>query len=244
MIKIEDIINLSLKEYKRFWAEVGKARNEWVDLVERVKLITNDFHKFYDQKKSPYPFIMHESSNIVNLNFIGTNLERHEKRTANFNTINISLGNASIGISYEETKYDIVTGKSKGKKWESEIEHNASMTYSQMPNGSIVLVYFPTKSKLSSHSLGLKEDERDNSKDIYYIKKIYDFPSRINEKEIINAFKFLIDFSMYTSPVYRCGYLKNIYYYILFWIYRKRYKEIAKNLGSFLFLVGRLIPFK
>ncbi|WP_061243985.1 hypothetical protein [Leptospira interrogans] len=78
---------------------------------------------------------MNERSNIVDLKFTDKGVEKQETRTANFNTINISLGNDSIGISYEETKYDVLTDKKSGQKCETEVEHNASLTFSQMPNG-------------------------------------------------------------------------------------------------------------
>ncbi|MBM9498848.1 hypothetical protein JWG44_01080 [Leptospira sp. 201903071] len=244
MNNIEKIIKKTEKEYKRFWGEVSNARRQWHDLVDRVNVVVEEFHKNYEQKKSPYPFIMQESSNIVDLKFTAKGVEKQEVRTANFNTINVSLGNASIGISYEETKYDVVTGKKSGQKWETEVEHNASLTFSQMPNGSIALVFFPTKSKLSTSMLGLAENEFEPGKSIYYIKKVYKFPCDIKEPQIIDSFKFLIDFSMYTSPVYRCGIIKNVYYWCLFWIYRKRYMDLAKNLGGFIFLLGRLIAIK
>ncbi|EMN73313.1 hypothetical protein LEP1GSC100_0394 [Leptospira interrogans serovar Bataviae str. UI 08561] len=240
MNDIEKIINETAKEYKRFWGEVSNARRQWHDLVDRVSNVVEEFHKQFKLKKSPYPFIMNESSNIVDLKFTDKGVEKQETRTANFNTINISLGNDSIGISYEETKYDVLTGKKSGQKWETEVEHNASLTFSQMPNGSVVLVYFPTKSKLSTSMLGLTDDEYEPGKSIYYIRNVYKYPCDILERQIIDALKFLINFSMYTSPVYRCGMIKNVYYWCLFWVYRKRYMEFAKNLGGFIFLLGRL----
>ncbi|TGM62980.1 hypothetical protein EHQ94_00055 [Leptospira meyeri] len=244
MKKIEEILNKTQTEYSRFWAEVAEARNQWNELSKRVESITEKFQGFYKNGKSPYPFIMHDSSLIVNIKFTDKGIEKSEKRTANFNAINVSLGNSPIGISYESSEYNVTSGKKKNEKWEAEVEHNASLTLSQLPNGSIAVIYFPTSSKLSKHLLGLYDDEYKEGEKVSYIKKIYEFPNKITDREIINLFEFLIEFSMYTSPVYRCGKLKHFYYSFLFWKYRKRYLKLASSLGGFFFLLGRLVTIK
>jgi hypothetical protein len=73
----------------------------------------------------------------------------------------------------------------------SEVEHHAYMAYSQFPNGQIGLFYFPPKSKLSKVTLGDETAGKEN-KDVYYLKKIHAYPSKITKMTIIKDIKFLI----------------------------------------------------
>jgi len=167
---------------------VEQRRSEWPNFTKRLKVSVVDYSEIFKNMQPWGHILSHNTavkvSAVLNQD---SQLAHKEEYRYHLNACSISLGNYSLGISYEVFNVD-----QSGKRFTAgrvESETGASLSFSQLPSGEIALIFYPAESKVHKFL---------STKLIY---RIYESPAQINDKEIRNAIRFLIEFGWYTSAL-------------------------------------------
>lgn len=206
-------------EYTKQMYEVNSSRKEWGKFTELVKGIASEFESSEYLKN--FFFIFKDNSSTFTFKPTDKGFQTKSENVYNLGAVQIGLGNYMLGIkNEEETK---INEKTVSKSSDLEVETGARAIWTQLPNGSVALVYIPPKSKL--HKEELIEDETS-----YIVSQIYNSPKDITRREIEKSVLFAIDYNIYCSALSRPDLtIHGNIFRIKKFVYRKRHINLLKK---------------
>lgn len=225
-------LKIRSNEYTKQIDEVNNSRKEWKKFFELVKEIATEFNS--SECSKIFSFLFEDTSSTFTFKTTDKGVQTKSEKVYNLGTVQIGLGNYMLGIKNEEET--IINGKKISESSNLEIENGARAIWTQLPNGSVALIYIPPKSKL--HEEELLEDETS-----YIVSEIYNSPKDITRKEIEKSVLFAIDYNIYGSALSRPGLTIHgkIFRIKKFWCRKRHIKLLKKSLGAIGGLV-KVIP--
>lgn len=220
-------ISKQLKKYKtNFELEyelINSYRIEWGILSDKIikicELYKNEAKKINLTDNLNLAFGVQKTLNSKNGMILLQEIDNK-----NSGVITFGFNRYPVGISYTKT---LSSGKKKlEEETNYEFESGSKISFTQLPNGAVAVLYFFAKSELMELP------------DKFFVFKIFDNPIKITDKDIIKCINILFKVQAYSSVIST----QKIKLRIYMWLFiRKEWKKYLKKIPSSLPYLSKIV---